>query len=386
MSKKTRLGTSVSKEDKCGICLNAVLAKDTGLQCEVCDVWFHTKCAKITDDAYVFLEKNETMHWYCKECDKGMVKMLQSIKRLENRQDKVESDLTEIKQSVVDMKADIQSFKELVSTADSELKQTVMNIKTDIQSFKELVSTADRELKQTVVDMKADIQSIKELASTADIELKQTVVDTKADIQSIKELASTTDTKLETMIEAKLAESLDCKLESSFGDKVKVVKEDVAESMEIEMRKTNLIFYGVKECDVLDLDYSLNVKSPDQEKVEEVMKAGLRIDASRHIDDVQRIGRFVNGKVRPLRVKVKSFEARSEIMKRAKNLRDNDTFKNIYITPDLTRKQQAVDKELREKLRKFKEDGVQNVKIRYGKIIKNGEGSQVKILYQPAQN
>lgn len=308
----TPLGSSCSndKEDKCGDCKKNVLAKENGLQCEVCEDWFHAKCQKVSDDAYKFLGKNDCMHWYCKTCDKGVVKMLQSLQKLETRQDKLETEMTEMKDMMVEM---------------------------------------------------------------------------KADIQTIKDLASTTDTKLETMVEAKLVESWESRVESSVGDKVRIVKEDVAESMEIEKRKTNLIFYGVKECEVLNLD-NLNVKHPDQEMIEEIMKTGLNVDASRHIDDVQRIGRFVTGKLRPLRVKVKSFEARNEILKRAKNLKENQSFEKIYITPDLTRKQQVVDKELRDKLRKYKEDGIQNVRIRGGKIVKNGQGGQVEILFQPLQN
>jgi len=66
--------------------------------------------------------------------------------------------------------------------------------------------------------------------------------------------------------------------------------------------------------------------------------------ASRHIEEVQRIGHFVQGKSRPLKVKIKTVEASSEILKRARILKDNDTFKKIYIAPDMTRGQQEVDK------------------------------------------
>jgi len=70
----------------------------------------------------------------------------------------------------------------------------------------------------------------------------------------------------------------------------------------------------------MDLDTFGTAKSPDQEMVEEILRVGLRLDASRHIEEIQRIGWFTAGKVRPLKVKVKTFEARNEILIRAQEL------------------------------------------------------------------
>jgi len=44
--------------------------------------------------------------------------------------------------------------------------------------------------------------------------------------------------------------------------------------------------------------------------IEEVLKIGLRLDASRHIEEVQHIGCFVQGKIRPLKVRIKTVEVR----------------------------------------------------------------------------
>ena len=58
------------------------------------------------------------------------------------------------------------------------------------------------------------------------------------------------------------------------------------------------------------------------------------------------------------------------ILKRAKDLKECDSFKKVFITPDLTRKQQETDKVLREQVKKFRSEGHQNVSIRAGKVIK----------------
>jgi len=55
--------------------------------------------------------------------------------------------------------------------------------------------------------------------------------------------------------------------------------------------------------------------------IEEVLKIALRLDASRDIEEVQRIGCFVQGMFRPLKVRIKAVEARSEILMRARSLK-----------------------------------------------------------------
>jgi hypothetical protein len=198
-------------------------------------------------------------------------------------------------------------------------------------------------------------------------------------------MAKATDVKLETVVESCLVEGIEKSVELKFNDKVKVVKEDVAEAMEVEKRKNNIVFHGVKETIVTleEIGSTELGKSPDQEMVEEILRVGLRLDATRHIEEVQRIGRYIDGKTRPLRVKIKTVEAKNEVMKRARDLKDTEQFKRVFIAPDLTRKQQTVDKDLREKVKSFRQDGHSNVKIKQGKVIKNEPGKEVVILYQP---
>ena len=60
-------------------------------------------------------------------------------------------------------------------------------------------------------------------------------------------MAKQADTKIDTAIEAKLVEGVDEHVESKIAVKINNIKEDVAESLEIEKRNCNLIFHGVKE-------------------------------------------------------------------------------------------------------------------------------------------
>ena len=45
---------------------------------------------------------------------------------------------------------------------------------------------------------------------------------------------------------------------------------------------------------------------------------------------------------------VKSVESKGDLLRRAKNLKENDSFKRVFISPDLTYNQRQVDKDLRD--------------------------------------
>ena len=102
------------------------------------------------------------------------------------------------------------------------------------------------------------------------------------------------------MVEAKLIETKQT-VSQQVDDKIRDMKNDLSESLEIEKRKNNLIFHGVKETDgVGDLDY-----------IAEILKDGLQMYADRHITEVSRVGKYVNDKVWPVRVKINSHEGKT---------------------------------------------------------------------------
>ena len=148
-------------------------------------------------------------------------------------------------------------------------------------------------------------------------------------------------------------------MDSQVRKTVMVVKEDVEEALEIERRKINLVFHGVPETDA----------EHDIELVAEILGTGLHMDFG--VLSRYRMGKLDESKPRPLRIVVKSLDGKKEILSRAKDLKNVENFKRMSILPDLTRKQQKVDKELRTKLKKFREQGESTAKIKYGKIVKN---------------
>ena len=108
----------------------------------------------------------------------------------------------------------------------------------------------------------------------------------------------------------------------------------------------------------------------------EILSDGLKLESSRHVEEVFRVGRFSAEKIRPIRVKVSGVDFKKEILQRAKSLRSG-MFDKVFIAPDLTKKQQAEDKDLREHVKTFKDefkdqtDEEVKIRIKGGKVIKN---------------
>ena len=73
------------------------------------------------------------------------------------------------------------------------------------------------------------------------------------------------------------------------------------------------------------------------------------------------------GKIRPLKIEFKDIETKRDVLSKAKNLRDsiNPKVSKLYINPDLSEKQRAIDSALRVKMWELRGEG-KNVIIRKG--------------------
>ena len=182
--------------------------------------------------------------------------------------------------------------------------------------------------------------------------IEQEIAVVKNEIEEMKKDINKTDTNLDTAIETKLLDVVENKVEENVVENK--VESKVDKSMDIERRRCNLVIHGIDE--------NSDDGGPfDDESVEEIMKA-LRCPP-RSVEEVIRIGRRVDGKVRPLRIKLRLLEAKTEVLKRAKLLKENENFKRVFIQLDLTLNQQKVDKVLRDKLGEMRAQGETEAKI-----------------------
>ena len=88
----------------------------------------------------------------------------------------------------------------------------------------------------------------------------------------------------------------------------------------------------------------------DKDTLDEILRKGLKFDSSRHAEEASRAGRFPSDKIIPIRVKLVGIESKKEI------LLSSGKFNKVFIAPDLIKKQQEHDKDLREHVKLFREE------------------------------
>lgn len=162
------------------------------------------------------------------------------------------------------------------------------------------------------------------------------------------------------------------KLKEEVGllkERQEITKKQVKD-MEVEVealkkadRKNNIVISGVK--------WGSNFKA----NVTELCKSNLSVDVE--VEDAFRVAVGRNGE-EVVVAKLKTWEEKREIMKRKSRLGSS----RVYINDDLTQKEQAVQKKLREMAREEKSKG-KNVKVGYQKITVDGVTKNWREMVEP---
>lgn len=337
---KSKGGESGVEEVKCGECKKVMGRSDKAVQCEICEIWFHSKCEGMSDDTYRLLGQDK-IHFYCGRCDKVVGKILKTVSGIQAKQAKMEVDLNKIKM-------DVEVLKQ---KPEVELDK----IKMEVEVLKHKPYVTEDKLEAVVKHFDSELKDIRTVTTQV----------------GVGYTAEPEVSKLKTEWD-----ELKSGMTSQINTTVKEMKDDLEESLEIERRRINIIIHGLKDDDAFE----------DVDAVMELFANGLKMDYDRHVDKMMRIGRKANPqKPRPLKVILKKVDSRKEILMRAKELKDTADFSRVFLTPDLTRKQQEKDKELRNQLKRFRDGGESTARIKYGKVVKNGEGGREVVLYQPPE-
>ena len=309
------------KNAKCKLCDVNVTCKDPGIECEICENWFHIKCEDMSQEEYDFLIAHKSLHWYCTGCNKSVATTIKLFNSLKQKVDNLEERLNGI--------------------CDGVLPEQMAK----------------------VIDDKINVVSEK-----LDLKVKQIL----SDFQGLKDQVSASETKLETAIEAKLVDSVDSikkDLAPSWASMVNKevtnqferVSKDVSsvqsvlddthkkavEEREKESRVHNIIIYRVAEVENRDE----RVKE-DKTFCLELFNSVLGVEA--HDGDFIsfRLGKRDQNN-RPLMVKFKERTLKNRIMENMFRLKDSEQkFKNISVTHDLTLNERGELKTLLEEAKK----------------------------------
>jgi len=137
------------KEDKeespCGKCSKNVRE---GIQCEICNTWWHPSCAGMSGELCDSLGANLQLRWYCSKCNPGVGKLIQG--RLEAIED-----CLRINQNVRLREQSESALK--IAQIEGELSHFRQSISNHLEEL-EIVKVALHEIKKrpTLEELKLD--------------------------------------------------------------------------------------------------------------------------------------------------------------------------------------------------------------------------------------
>ena len=326
MGKEEKKATSKSeKEAECSTCHEGVMSN--GVECEVCDCWFHSKCVGVAAGTFKALQQDKSLHWYCQGCSRGVVN---TWKKIQERQEQVEKEVAKLKVEVKELREGLVKIGKL---------------ETEVGKCKTECSDIDRRIKQMEAAEKKSKKENKHLLEKERQDIKQSFA------QIVKNQEEERGKELRT------------------NDKE--IQQKMIEMMEREKRRENIIIRGIKAS--TEIEEMRAVEKIFEELIPEV---GIKYEI------MGRIGRQEQLITRPLRIHIYDSEHRRRLLNRGKQLKtaEDDELKKIYLAPDLTRMQQEEDKKLRDKLKELRSSGSKNIKITKGEIVSE-EGGKREIVF-----
>ncbi|KAJ3646487.1 hypothetical protein Zmor_024073 [Zophobas morio] len=146
------------------------------------------------------------------------------------------------------------------------------------------------------------------------------------------------------------------------------------ENLEKETRKRNIVIKGLE-------DTAVESTGDLQMKIEELIaRIGVSLNGSLDTNETFRLGKFREGKIRPILVKLQSFDKKIEIYKKAKKLKDS----NIWIDDDVTKTVQDIRRRLVPHLKVARQNG-KKAFLKYDQLIIEGAKYGIKHFNQVDQ-
>lgn len=143
--------------------------------------------------------------------------------------------------------------------------------------------------------------------------------------------------------------------------------EEILEEMhQRNIRKSNLVIFGVKEQDQELL--ALNRAELDKTEIVNILHA---IDPEANVLNIKpiRLGHFNTTKIRPIKISLDDEKHVHNIIRKVNILKNNRTYKNISVSFDRTPRQIEHYRTVKKEFIERKEAGEHNLKIKYVKGI-----------------
>ena len=293
-------------KDACIEC-NKNKGADDWLQCDYCDGWTHRQCANINATLFKALKTKKTTEnimYICSPC---------KVERTDEagRKDKIDGRIDRLLSIMEGMRKDIQRV-------DDSVEERI-----------------DRRMREMEGRLEHKIQEQGQRTSGRETERKEQVWGVGR-------------REFEERVERRLQRE---DSEEERGERAK--------------RAKNILIFGIPEPKEKENDHKQDVG-----RVQEVLKElqGREGDANQ-IEEVVRLGRR-GERIRPIKVGLKSSEQRNAVLKNSKLLKDHEKkyLQKVYVSADQTIRQREMGRELREELRRRRENG-EDVVIHRNRVI-----------------
>ena len=358
----------VDKMEVCKTCKLRVDTRDMGLECDVCKVWAHTKCEKITKEEYkAFEKKHSPFSWICKECKE--IDFVSKFERVENTMVMVRKEMKEMRDLLIE-----KVEKSMEGKVKEMEKNVVEQVKGMMMEVLQRMETEVNEIKSTTESMKREIKKVKaeqdEMRSMIAEELKEREEKTEKRMNEIMRGKTEIEGKqLDEVKRVVIKESLKEIKKEKEEDERKIERiYGKVEQMEREQKKKKVVVYNLPESE----SEEARERYRDDEEACRTIFEGIGVQ---QVEQKQliRLGKREENKTRPVLVKLGKEENAREILMKAKRLRNSEQYSRIFIAKDQSKEEREKEKNLRLELKELREKEGEWYTIKKGKIVKESE-------------
>ena len=317
ISDKKQISTLKESQKLCLICNEGGgrSERSTIITCDICCFWVCKECAGMDTKLYDFLTSNNTdINFICTKC-KGQLPKIKDLIAIEQKQAEMESEITQMKKDIEENKESLLQVKSMSKRLE-KVEKIIQANKMEDEEFPPLVgfSEAAKKMQEAI---------------------------------------------------------------SSTQEKTLKLNSNIEEEKRREIRKSNLIVYGIPENEAT----AENQMKSDFLSLQELYSATVDLNAS-DFSNITRLGKKKDNQIRPIRFTFHDYQLRKEVLTNNKGLRyegqqyDQCNCKtnpgrhiHINVTTDKTKQEREEENKLREMLQERRRNG-ENVTIKKGKIVK----------------
>ena len=326
ISDRNQIATLKESQKDCYICNEAAGRSERSviLTCDICSFWICKQCANIEPKLFEFLVTNKAeLNFICPKC-KDQLPKIKDLVKLSQKQTELEIELNELKMHVDENKKSIKDIENL------KVAERLSKIEEIIESNK---------LNEEFPPLPAMNEAAKKMQE--DLATQQN-----------------TTNKLST---------------------------DIQEEKLKEIKKSNLIIYGVPESTENAEDQMIE----DFNTLRQLYHNRVELNTE-DISSIIRLGRKKENQIRPIRITFLEFTKRREVLVNNNGLRlEGDGYKeckckinpgkhlHVNITTDKTQQERDAENQLREEMRTRRING-EDVTIKRGKIVKRNQNTQAR--------